>query len=95
MMRFMVDDDITWQEIIEIEPRIKELYEIAKNENRPDLPDDYCANAIFYRQLKPEIVELVGWGARKEELRTSRAYDEAYEKILDALPACQHERLLC
>jgi len=95
MMRFVVDDNITWQDMIEIEPELKRLYEKAKKENKPDLPEDYCANEIFYKQLKPEIVKLVGWGARKKELNSCRAYDKAYKKILNALPDCQHESVLC
>ena len=86
---------ITWAKIIEIEPRLKRAYKIAKNENKDELPENYCANEIFYRRLKPEIVELVGWSARDRRLRSSQAYDIAYEKILNALPDCQHESIFC
>jgi len=94
-MEVYIDNKITWEDIIEIEPRLKELYQIAKNEDRPDLPANYCANEIFHKQLKPKITRLAGWGARNPELRSCRAYDVAYHKIVDALPACQHDRPFC
>jgi len=86
---------ITWEKIIEIEPEINQLYEIAKNENRSDLPEDYCANDVFYNELKPEIMQLAGWYAEDRRLKSTRAYELVYMKIYDALPYCRHERGFC
>jgi hypothetical protein len=33
----------------------------------------------------------VGWGARKPILRSSEAYDVAYDAIYELLPDCRHE----
>ena len=54
-----------------------------------------CANEIWYGYgihsgLKPRLLMLVGWNARKPELRDSRAYDIAYDEIYRVLPHCRN-----
>jgi hypothetical protein len=39
-------------------------------------------------RVKPLVVERVGWEATTPELRTTRAYDIAYQTLYRALPPC-------
>lgn len=75
-----------------VEPRLWSLYRKAKRE-KPG--PGFCANRVWYVTLKPQLVQLVGWHAERPELRTSHAYDLAYDTIYEALPDCQHEDILC
>lgn len=90
---------MTWDKLIELEPRLKALLEKAQGYHKATANDKYfCANHVWYRKLKPELVELVGNYREKEGdpfLYTSEAYDLAYQTVYDALPNCRHESAFC
>jgi hypothetical protein len=50
-----------------------------------------CANFWWYRPggLKERMSALVGYGARDERLRSSAAYDVAYDHLYRLLPDCR------
>jgi len=79
-----------WKEITQREPRLLALYERARATQDDKTKEWFCANQIWYRQLKPELVELVG-SARTDDaiLGTCRAYDVAYHTVYNALPDCR------
>lgn len=90
-----------WRKLVDLEPR---LLELAKRALEADATrEDFCANAVWHgygghRGLKPPLAELVGWGAAiyaPPLLKTSRAYDVAYETGCQALPDCKQEGLIC
>ena len=51
----------------------------------------FCANDVWYRpgSFKSRLVRLAGWWAEKPELRTSEAYDVAYDELYQQLPDCR------
>jgi hypothetical protein len=49
----------------------------------------FCANDIWYDEIKPVLVKLVGWSARNPALRTTEAYDVAYQYLYNLLPDCR------
>jgi hypothetical protein len=51
-----------------------------------------CANDIWYRPggLKQRMANLVGHGARNPALKSSEAYDVAYEHLYALLPDCRN-----
>jgi hypothetical protein len=40
---------------------------------------------IWYKELKPKMLKIVGWDARIPELRTSEHYDALYHKCMEIL----------
>ena len=90
---------ITWKRLCKLEPRLLDLYERASG-IRDDLSKpSFCANNVWYGRrgwpgLKPQLWELVGFGARRwgadPQLWSSLAYDIAYRKVYDALPDCRN-----
>lgn len=85
---------LTWDKLIEMEPKLNELYESAKNEKQTP---GYCANRVWFTTLKPKLLALVGWDREEDhnQLCTDEAYDIAYETIYEALPCCDHESPFC
>ncbi|MDE3073880.1 MAG: hypothetical protein KGJ86_00500 [Chloroflexota bacterium] len=90
-------EEDAWGRLVALEPRLQDLYQEARAYRRPqDTP--WCGLAFWYGDgpyrghgLKARMCALVGFGAPKSappELRTSAAYDVAYQKLLDALPDC-------
>lgn len=79
--------DMTWDEMVKIEPTLQSLYERAKKTDGSG--KHFCANGIFYDEYKPLITSLVGFDARDEQLGTVECYDRAYQKIWSALPPCK------
>ena len=84
-----------WAELCALEPRLLDLARkaLTTDGGKPN----FCANAVWYgyngrRGLKPYLSLLVGWGAAPYApaiLRTSAAYDVAYQTIYEALPDCR------
>ena len=82
-------EGITWEELIAIEPALQEmLTEISHIE---DASPSFCANQTWFDQYDERMGWLVGWYATKANprLRTSDAYDLAFEKLYNALPDCR------
>jgi hypothetical protein len=79
----------TFADLAAIEPLLAELAAEARR-IEADSPD-FCANKVWYDRFKPALERLVGYQARRSELRTERAYDIAYQAIYDRLPDCRHK----
>lgn len=77
---------MSWKKIIEIEPRLQELYEKARKlSKRKDKDIDRIWGG--FTGLKSELCRLVGYDmdVYNEVLCTSEAYEIAYRKIYNAL----------
>ena len=80
----------SFEELADLEPRLLELLHEARS--MIDMGGlSFCANRIWYDGFKPRLVALVGWerDAGPKLLRTSAAYDVAYQTIYGALPDCR------
>ena len=71
---------MTWAEMVR-EPRLGDLYAEASYSRKPGS----SPNDIWYRSFKPRLVRLVGFGAAQSELRSTDAYDTAYDAVYAAL----------
>lgn len=84
--------NIRFEQLCEIEPRLRELWlkSQAIRDNRDS--DSFCANWHWYKRegLKSELCQLVGWEAEREEMQSSGDYDVAYHEIYDQLPNCRN-----
>ena len=80
---------MTWAEMVKIEPRLEELLREIRSIKDDKTKTYFCANEVWYEQYKPRFKRLVGWGAEKEEMRGSDAYDLAYHKLYSPLPGCR------
>jgi len=82
-----VSDNATFDELCEIEPALRDLeYQIREVDGSGP---HFSANAVWSQLCKPVLVGLVGWDARRPELRTQAAYDTAYDHLNDLLPPCR------
>ncbi len=83
----------TWKQIVNVEPRLEELYQEAKAVDGG--APYFCANRVWgqVNGLRARLISLVGWVAEIGVLRFSAAYDIAYRKVYDVLPACRHKGL--
>jgi hypothetical protein len=81
---------MTFEELCELEPGLLTLYRRAKGVKDDRRKRSFCANAVWYGRFKPVLCRLVGWEARNPTLRTSEAYDLAYDTIYAALPDCRN-----
>ena len=80
---------ITWDEIVRRAPILGALYKIARNFKTYPGYDKLDVWYGFDGRLgfKPILVEVVGVAVNHDSvLRTSEAYDIAYQKIFGALP---------
>ena len=86
-----------WERLIELEPRLLDLYRYAQSVKDNKRKRSFCPNDIWYGYrgwpgLKNELCRLVGWGAAEDAhpfLRTSLAYRIAYHRCYDPLPPCR------
>ena len=74
---------LSWEQIIEIEPELNNLYLEAKNYQ---VGKNYDRDHTWYREFKPRMILLVGMMAKNPIISTSSAYDTCYFKISEALP---------
>lgn len=83
-------EPVTWEQLAELEPRLRSLQERARQVRDPGGPS-FCANRVWFNEFKPELLYLVGWMREKGPavLQTSRAYDVAYRTIYNGLPDCR------
>lgn len=93
----MSDVELTFDELVRREPALAELLREVRAVSSKD-DRYYCANAVWYGYgqyrrsgLKPRLLQLVGWCARKDDpiLRSEKASDLAYHTICNALPDCR------
>lgn len=84
-----------WNNLVHLEPRLEGLHnQILQCREENINKERFCANAVWYRQFKPQLVKLVGWDRIYDgpgELCSTEAYDTAYETLYDLLPDCKHE----
>ena len=77
-----------------IEPELgyleRHINQIGRKRGQP-----FCANSLWYSYFKPELCELVGFGAKRQELKTRAAYDVAYRHLYGLLPDCKHAGMTC
>ncbi len=76
----MATKSLSFDQICELEPEIKELYVRAKN-----LKEKKKAYEFWHRQMKPVLTTLVGEHARHPALRSFEAYETAIDKIRQVL----------
>jgi len=76
---------MTWEKLIEIEPRLKDLYNKARAIRRKYKKLDVFRVWCGRNGLKSEMCRLVGWEAKKPEICNCECYDLAYKKVLSAL----------
>jgi hypothetical protein len=86
-----------WADMVEVEPRLQELFDEAAAIKDDRRKPAFCANAHWYgygsragKGLKPRMMPLVGWHASDPRLRSMEAYSEAYDRIYSALPDCRN-----
>lgn len=79
---------ITWEEMVALEPGLGQLLATV---SKAKLAKGQCKDDIWYGiwGYKRTLVKLAGNGARVEALRSSQAYDAAYEKLYSSLPKCE------
>lgn len=68
----------TWAELVEVEPRLLDVERRVLALHR-DGQDDLRA----WAEIKQLFMPLIGWSAEKYKLRTSKAYDVAYNHLLN------------
>ena len=78
-----------WEVLVEIEPFLEGLREQARAV-ADEGGDHFCANTVWYNELKPQLVDLVGFEASKKQLRSMGAYDLAYDVVYNELPSCRN-----
>jgi hypothetical protein len=89
------DRPLSFRALARLEPRLRDLLAEARAYHSNRGPT-FCANAVWYGYpgwqpgLKGRLSHLVGWAAeRGGDLRSSAAYDVAYQTIYQALPDCR------
>lgn len=70
--------ELSFDEICKIEPKVKALVLRAKEDLRQN-------RDRLYIDYKSELSELVGWKAKKKDLRTSEAFKTALSELCIAL----------
>jgi hypothetical protein len=84
-----------WEELVAVEPRLKDLLIEAQQAEHLFLSDpNFCANDYWYHWdggLRNRMKALVGFEAPTAPpmLRTTQAYDVAYKTLYEALPPCR------
>ena len=89
---------MTFEQLCELEPKLKALAEEAKATRDDGSGEAFCANAVWYgyaghRGIKRRLLLLVGFERPDgpDELLTTEAYDVSYQAIYDMLPDCRGE----
>lgn len=89
---------LIWADLVKIEPALLDLAKEAMAYKKASRGKDYvCANDRWYGQgewngrgLREQIISLVGWLSENPELKTTEAYDFAYQYIYCLLPDCRN-----
>ena len=74
---------MTWSEMTVIEPALKLLEREIVSFVKTDKPSGTELSRAWYwpNGYKQRLYALAGWGAYEEPLRTSEAYDIAYQRL--------------
>jgi hypothetical protein len=89
------DATFTFDGLCQQEPRLNDL--LRDVEAVTDTGgESFCANYHWFlpNGFKSRLSRLVGYGAEKPELRTSAAYDVAYDHLYRLLPDCRNCRCI-
>jgi len=90
---------VTWTDLVDEEPRLgllerEILYHAAQHKT-----GRYCASRFWHGYagtgFKDRLLELVGWETDRPTLRSSEAYDVAYDHLYELLPDCRHDSVFC
>lgn len=86
------DIRLTWDLLAILEPQLKLLLEDAQAIRDDCESESFCANRHWYLELRPCLLKLVGWDRPGFHpiLSTRQAYDLAYGKLYEPLPACRN-----
>jgi hypothetical protein len=81
---------VTWELLTTLEPRLNNLLAEVRYAANDRESASFCTCRLWYFDLKPRLLPLVGWHRRPFHpvLSTERAYDVAYRALYDALPLC-------
>lgn len=55
----------SWRQLVRLEPGLADLEDDARSIKAGP---HFCANTVWYRNLKPRLLRLVGWSRRRDEL---------------------------
>jgi hypothetical protein len=89
-MRIATESRELFKELCRLEPGLQQLFNEARRVTSHGDPH-FCANRVWYRELKPRLLKLVGWQSTRPDgqLHTTTSYDAAYSIIYGALPDCR------
>jgi hypothetical protein len=88
----MTQPQLTWQEMLLLEPRLKQLHKSIKAIKDDTQQPYFCANQHWLLGgLKEELLQLVGWDSTHpdERMRSDTTYNTAYHKLYETLPDCR------
>lgn len=78
----MINQRVTWDELVKVEPRLKSLLERCEQSQGGE--------RAWYQEFKPVLCRLIGFERREDGLEvlfTNEAYDVAYRHLIEALHA--------
>ena len=82
--------------LVRHEPRLLELLNEASAVKGKE--KYFCANRLWHKDFKPRMEQMVGMHLAKNApaiMRTSKAYDCAYDTLYSVLPDCKHPGEIC
>ncbi len=99
-MDAILEKDLTWEKLVEIEPRLGQLLAEVRKVKDDKQMAGFCANNVWFGNnrhhgFKPRMYVLVGRASVHPQLRSSTAYSMAYAKLYDALPSCRNCNCSC
>lgn len=87
----------TWNDLVTKQPALAEIEREIRSIDATNDPA-FCANFRWYGyrknpSFKQDMMELVGkWAITSDpDLKSSEAYDVAYQHLYNLLPDCRHE----
>ena len=83
---------MTFAQLVRLEPRLKTLEADIRRVRDDRRKRAFCANHVWYGPdgFKGRLLQLVGWHAANERLRSPEVYDLAYEHLYNLLPDCRN-----
>ena len=81
-LRRLKEDELV-QEAMQVEPKIREVIEMAKAQKDDEEGYD---RILTYARLKNQVFPFVGWYCEKPQIKTSEHYAAVLAAILDLLP---------
>lgn len=98
MLKDGCEKTLTWETLVELEPRLAHLRAMASRVRDDGRAAYFCANASWFgydghRGIKPQLEKLVGFYRTASDpsglLTGSQAYDLAYDTLYGLLPDCR------